>query len=84
LENHFCKEKERLFKSPLTQKAVPTTLEIQWPLNLHPSVTVWNLTSKTARGGIQTNITDPSHKAGAASPLSPKAGKNQGRISKSF
>lgn len=88
LEKSFFKKerKEGLLKrSPLTQKAVPSTLQIQCPLNTHPSVTAGNLlTSKRAREGIQINITRSSNKAGADSPLSLEAGKNQGRISKSF
>lgn len=74
-----------LKRSPLTQKAVPSTFQIQYPPNTHPSVTAGNLsTHEKAREGIQINITDWSNKAGADSPLPLEAGKNQGRISKSF
>lgn len=78
-------EKRLLKRSPLTQKAVPSTFQIQCPPNTHPSVTAGNLsTREKAREGIQINITDRSNKAGADSPLPLEAGKNQGRISKSF
>lgn len=81
LRNHFLKKKEGklLKKSPLTREVVLPTLQIQWPLNPHPSVTAGNLlTSKRARGGIQINITDSGNKAGAGSPLFPR-GKKESR-----
>lgn len=79
----FFKGKRGCLKEALAQKAVPSTLQIQCPLNTHRSVTGGNLlTSKRARReGTQINITDCTIKL---VPIHLEAGKNQGRISKSF
>lgn len=70
-----------LKSSPLTQKPVSSTLQIQCPLNTHPSVTAGKLsTRQRAREGIQINITDWSYKAGAIHPFSSR----QERIKEEF